>query len=221
MKILAASKTFLALLFTLFLLSSCKKDSNKKNFQIRTKTWYRVSPAAPMEVIVNGVKKIGFAYFPGAGSGEATFLGNGSVYFNQLVYSTTGNLPPEGSVAAPVSAVPAYPLTGGPLPLIQPGDFTTLGAIVTGLNLTPATNSQVINSIMVNKAGDAIFTSAITGSGSTYPISAVLVGFNGKATIVGGRGRFVHAKGEIKYEGYFNVLNPDVATYNADGWIDF
>lgn len=221
MKFSFEPKAVILLLCSLALITSCKKSIQKQDFKIRSTTWYRISPTAPSEIMVNGEKKTGFAYFPGSGSGEATFLGNGSLYFNQLVYSTTGNQPPEGSVGAPVSAVPGYPLTGGPLPLTQPGDFTSLAAVVSSLNLPDAINGQVINSIIVNKSGDAIFTSAVTGSGSTFPISNVLVGFNGTATIVGGRGKFLHAKGEIKYEGFFDVVNPDHAGYDADGWIEF
>ncbi|MEP7253478.1 MAG: hypothetical protein ABI683_13900, partial [Ginsengibacter sp.] len=86
------------------MLSSCDKtDLHKKSFEARTKTFYRVSPTAPVPVDVNGTTFVGFAYFPGSGSGNATHLGNCAVYFNQLTYGTASDAPPAGSVAAPVA----------------------------------------------------------------------------------------------------------------------
>lgn len=211
-----------AIILLSLLFSSCDKtDLHKRSFGARTKTFYRVSPTAPVPVDVNGTTFIGFAYFPGSGSGNATHMGNCVIHFNQLVYGTASDAPPAGSVAAPVADVPAYFITGAPLPLIQPGDFDPLAAAVTSLQVPSHVYDKIINTVFDNGKGDAIFISAITGSGGTFPVSQIIVGFNGKALIVGGRGKFAHAVGEIDYDGYFNVADANDAEYNAKGWISY
>src|SRR5687767_5426442 len=114
--------------FALFF-TSCKKEKEHKiPFKATTKTWYRVSPTFPTPVIVNGKTYIGFAHFPGGGTGHATDMGNVTTFFNQLSYSEELDAPPAGSVAAPVTAILGYPIIGLPLPLIQDGDFTELAS---------------------------------------------------------------------------------------------
>ena len=204
------------------LFSSCNKaDLHKKPFEVQTKTFYRVSPTTPVPVDVNGTTFVGFAFFPGSGTGHATHIGNCTYYFNQLVYGAASDAPPAGSVAAAIADVPSYPVTGAPLPLIQAGDFTNLASAISSLNIPSQAYNKIINGVFDNGKGDAIFTSAITGSGSTFPISATLVGFNGKALIAGGRGKFLHAVGEIDYDGYFNIADANDAEYNAKGWISY
>ncbi len=215
----------LKILFFIFsfasLITSCQKETPRKPFKAQIKTWYRISPTAPAPLVVNGTTYIGFAHFPGGGTGNATHMGNVTSYFNQLAYTTAPEAPPAGSVAAPVADVPGYPVLGGPLPLIQAGDFSGLAATVSALQIPASVQGKIINSIFVNKKGDAVFTSAITGSGSTFPISETVVGFNGKALIVGGRGKFANAVGEVDYEGYLNTRNANDAEYNVDGWISY
>lgn len=214
------SKIAVLFLPLLLLFTSCKKDIRLNTFKARTNTIYRVVPLQKaIGLTVNGDEKLGFAYFPGSGTGNATGLGQCVTLFNQLVYSTTGALPPEGSVAAPVVDIPSYPVTGGPLPLIQPGDFSEVASLVNNHNIPDKINNYIINSVFVNEAGDAVFLSAITGSGTTFPISQTVVGFNGKAMIVGGRGKFAHATGKVDYYGSFSIVNPNDAEYNVDGWI--
>jgi hypothetical protein len=212
-----------ALFATVFLLNACKHDHEiqKKDFTFRSKTWYRVSPTEPAPIEVNGVHYTSFSNFPGGGSGTASYIGNCAVYFNQLTYGSSPEAPPAGSVSAPVKDVPGYYITGGPLPLIQAGDFAGLAATISLLNIPQTIHSKIVNAVLFNEKGDAIFTSAITGSGSTFPVSETRVGFNGKALLVTGRGKFAHAIGEIDYSGYFNVTDPGDAEYNADGWINF
>lgn len=209
-------------LYFLVILSSCDKANfHRKPFEASTKTFYRVSPTSPVPVNVNGSTFVGFAYFPGSGTGHATHLGNCAIYFNQLVYGTASDAPPAGSIAAPVSEVPGYFVTGAPLPLIQAGDFNNLADAVSSLSIPSDVYGKIINAVFDNGKKDAIFTSAITGSGGTFPISATVVGFNGKAIIVGGRGAFEQAVGEIEYDGYFNVADANDASYNAKGWISY
>jgi hypothetical protein len=211
-----------AIIVLSLLFSSCEKTGlHKRSFEAKTKTFYRISPTTPVPVDVNGTSFVGFAFFPGSGSGNATHLGNCAIYFNQLAYGTGSDAPPAGSVAAPVADVPGYFITGAPLPLIQQGDFDPLAAAVSSLQVPSEVYGKIINNVFDNGKGDAIFISAITGSGGTFPISQILVGFNGKALIVGGRGKFEHAVGEIDYNGYFNVADANDAEYNAKGWISY
>ena len=128
MKKSSAIQLLTALIACSLLLSNCKKNHeiHKRAFKATTKTWYRVSPTTPTPVSVNGTTYGGFARFPGGGSGNATHLGNCNIFFKQLVYGTSPQAPPAGSVAAPVQNVPGYPITGAPLPLIQAGDFSVL-----------------------------------------------------------------------------------------------
>ena len=207
------------------LLSACERETkiHKRPFNLTSKTWYRVSPTAPVPLLVDGATYTGFAHFPGGGKGNATHLGECAEYFNQLVYNASGSPeePPLGSVAAPVAEVPGYPVFGAPLPLIQTGDFNPLAFAVSSLNIPSSVINKIVNTVLYNKKGDAIFFSAITGSGGTFPIGPTTVGFNGKALIVTGRGKFWNAIGEVDYNGYFNVVDPNDAEYNAEGWIAY
>src|SRR5688572_15536805 len=82
------------------LFASCikEKDLHKRDFKVRTKTFYRVSPTVPTPLKVNGVEYVGFAHFPGGGAGEATHMGKVNTYFNQLAYGVSPEAPPAGSV---------------------------------------------------------------------------------------------------------------------------
>jgi hypothetical protein len=213
----------IALVATLFV--SCKKDDTycniKRPFKAKTDTWYRVSPTDPQIVVVNGTTYIGFAYFPGGGTSNVTHMGQSSFYFNQLVYAETAGAPPAGSIAAPVIDAINYPVTGAPLPLIQAGDFAALANANDNLHIPMKVHGAIVNAVFYDAKGNAIFTSAITGSGATFPISKTLVGFNGKGIIVGGRGKFEHAAGKFDYDGYFNTVDANDAEYNANGWIAY
>jgi hypothetical protein len=219
----SAIQLLTALIACSLFLSSCKQDHDihKRAFKASTKTWYRVSPTTPTPITVNGTTYAGFAHFPGGGSGNATHIGNCNIFFNQLVYGTSPQAPPAGSVAAPVKDVPGYPVTGAPLPLIQADDFSALSTAVSSLHIPASVHEKIVNAVFYNNKGDAIFLSAITGSGATFPISETKVGFNGKALVVTGRGKFRHAVGEVDFNGYFNVVNPNDAEYNVDGWISY
>jgi hypothetical protein len=205
----------------IFLFTSCEHEVSKKPFQVREKTFYRISPKMPEPIVINGVSYVGFAFFPGGGTGTATHMGNIKTFFNQQVYSASVEQPPLGSVGAPVKDVPAYPVIGGPLPLIQKGDFAELATLNATLQIPSSVNGKIINSVIYDTKGDAIFTSSINGIGATFPLSETRVGFTGKALIVGGRGKFANAVGEIDFSGSFSLVNPNDADYNADGWISY
>jgi hypothetical protein len=220
-----AIKTLALFSFVVMMFAFCKKETGQKKraFKASIDTWYRVSPTPPEALVVNGTDFVAFAHFPGGGTGNVTHLGNCTYYFNQLAYTRTGLNVPLGSIAAPLTDVPGYPVTGFPLPLIQAGDFSSLVNAIASLNIPSTTPSgQPINAVFHNKKGDAIFTTAITGSGGTAPVPGTSnVSFNGKGVIVGGSGKFKNAVGEFDYNGYFNTENANDAGYNAEGWIDY
>jgi hypothetical protein len=216
-------KTLVAVLFIASIATSCKKDRDikKREFEVRTKTWYRVAPTAPVPVVVNGTTYSGFNYFPGGGTGTATYMGEVSNYFTQLAYGISPEAPPLGSVSTPLRDVPSYPILGGPLPLIQPGDFSDLAKLIQQLQIPAQVDHHIINSVLNNSKGDAIFLTALTGTSRIVPLSATVAGFSGKGLILGGRGKFTHAVGEFDFSGYFSLVNPNDAEYNAKGWISF
>jgi hypothetical protein len=206
--------------------SSCNKDDEKQriNFTANTNTWYRFSPTTPAPITVGGSNFTTFAYVPGGGTGTATEMGNVTTFFNQLAYTTDATVPqplPEGSVTASVSMVPNFPVVGAPLPLIQPGDFSGLTAANAWLQV-PATDGsgRNINTIIYNAAGDAIFTSYITSS-TIVPASATRFNFSGKLAVVGGRGKFANATGEMDFNGFFNPQNPNDAGFNMTGVVEY
>ena len=224
MKQLSTVKTLIAIFSSAIFFVSCDKDHDikKRDFEAKFKTWYRVSPLAkPVPVDVNGTTFAGFAHFPGGGTGHNNLLGNSTTYFNQLVYGTAPDAPPAGSVSAAVKDVPGYPVTGAPLPLIQAGDFNGLASAISSFRIPASVYDNIVNQVLYNHKGDAIFTSAITGGGSTFPISPTVVGFNGKGIITGGRGKFKHAVGEYEFSGFFNVLDANDAEFNMKGWIGY
>ncbi len=218
-----ATRLLSAILLLVLAVTACQKETRHKNkqkpFKVQVDTWCRVSPTAPTPVVVNGEAFVGFAHFPGGGEGNATHMGNVKNYFNPLAYTNAPEAPPLGSVAAPVADIPSYPVLEGPLPLIQSADFAPLPSLINSLNIPASLQAQIINSVLYNDKGDAVFTAAITGIGGTFPFSATIVGFNGKANIVGGRGKFAGASGVIDYSGYFNTADANDAEYNAEGWI--
>jgi len=203
------------------LFASCKKEHARKPFKLSSETFYRISPKMPETISINGANYVGFAFFPGGGVGTASYLGDIKMYFNQQVYGESSEAPPLGSVAAPVIDVLNYPILGGPLPLIQPGDFTELAVLNSTLQLPSNISGMIVNTVIYNRQGDALFFSAITGAGATFPISQTVVGFNGRASIVGGRGKFVNALGGVDYNGTFSSVNPNDATFDMEGWISY
>lgn len=222
MKIFSTSVAAIVLsLLSVVFLNSCKKDEIKKSFKADFKTFYRIAPTDPVPVAVNGANYIGFANFPGGGPGNATYIGNCKMYFNQLVYTDPKipGAPPLGSVNAVLVDILNYPVTGAPLPLIQAGDFNGLIDANKKYHIPADIRDKIINQVIYDDKGNALFTSAIKGSGATFPISETLVGFNGKGIIVGGRGKFHGTRGEFDYHGQFNIANPNDAEYHLDGWI--
>jgi hypothetical protein len=212
----------LCMIVCLTTLTSCEKEKDliKRSFKASTKTWYRISPTAPAPVTVAGKQYYTFAYVPGGGEGNATHMGNIKTWFNQLAF-TSSDLPiPEGSLVAPVVDVINYPVTGAPLPLIQAGDFSELASINALLHLPQAVQGHVVSSFFYNDKGDAVFISNSDVSTIT-PVSATRNDFGGKALIVGGRGKFRNAVGEVDFKGSFNPTNPNEAEYGVQGWIAY
>ncbi len=247
-KLLAQSVTVivLLLLFSGFL-SSCKKESIEtvqdeagvlanslsakkspnKPFSFDLKTWYRFSPLTNPEdigtIIVDGNTYVYTGHFPGGGEGKATHLGQCYSYFNQKAFAVDNlpTTPPAGSISAPAIDAANYPDYFGPLPLIQPGDFTGLGQISSALGFPAMSNGQIVSSILFDKKGNAVYFSYIDGTSTSQPLGGPLFKFNGKAAIVGGRGKFANATGEVDYEVIVSFIDPDNASYTGKGTISY
>jgi len=202
-----------------------KPSTRKLPFKANASTWYRVAPIEPAAITINGANYFTFAYVPGGGEGNATHMGNVKTYFNQLAYTSSFPPPPtppspEGSIVAAVVDVIKYPVFGAPLPLIQAGDFSGLSTIITSLTIPQQSNGKVVSSFFYNDKGDAVFISNSTASVITN-VSPTRNEFSGKALIVGGRGKFTNAIGEVDFQGAFNPANPNEADYGVDGWISY
>ncbi|RNI29026.1 hypothetical protein [Rufibacter latericius] len=214
-------------LFIISLLTSCEESDEGPErvfFEMTSTTWYRFSPTAPAPAVVNGTNYTSFAYLPGGGTGTATDMGSITTFFNQLAYTSDATVPqpvPVGTLPASVSLIPTLPVLGGPLPLIQAGDFAALTSADAWLQM-PATDAsgRVINSVIFNGSGDALFTTPTSPSIIT-PVSATRLNLSGKLAVVGGRGKFANATGELDLTVFFNPTNPNDAGYNVEGWIEY
>ena len=190
-------------------------------FKMHSETWYRINPIIPMPLIdIPG--QIAFANVPGGGIGNATHMGKINVWFNQLAYSATGENPPAGTISAPVVDALNYSILfpGAPLPLIQPSDFEALGVANSWLQLPASVNGNIVNAVIYNDRGDAVFIAATSSSETTF-ISPTQINFSGQGIIVGGRGNFENATGEINFSGFFNPENANEARYWIDGSINY
>ena len=204
-----------------FLFTSCKHDKPvlKQHFKVSITTWYRVSPTAPSPVVVNGITYVSLANLVVGGDGNATAMGNIKSYANTLAYGTNVKAPPSGAIGAPVNEIPGYPILGGPLPLIQSGDFDGLPAILSDFNVPTNVLGNIINLVLYNNKGDALFFSNIPGTGTSSTISSTVGGYTNETLILGGAGKFIHATGELHNTGQFSFIAPYDGQDNYDGWI--
>jgi len=200
--------------------ASNQSHQTTRPFKANTSTWYRISPITPTPVDIGGVVYTLFAHVPGGGEGNATHMGNIKTWFNQLAFSASEHPVPAGSLVASVVDAIHYPVLGAPLPLIQAGDFDGLAAANLLLNIPAEVNGRMVSSLFYTDKGDAVFLSNSTVS-TISGGSATRNEFGGKALIVGGRGKFLHASGEVNFTGYFNPGNPNDAAYAVDGWISY
>lgn len=208
------------------LFSSCKKDENddpdrvvEKQFTMTSDTHPRISPIVPRPLEGQPTMKA-YANAAGWGTGTATDMGDIKNWFNQLVYSPTGANPPVGSALAPVVEALNYPALGAPLPLIQQNDFDELREANTWIEIPVAVDGNIVNSVIYNDQGDAIFTS-LTTDAILVPVSATRVNFSAEGKFVGGRGKFANATGTYTQTGFFNPDNFDEAGYNIEGKISY
>jgi len=222
MKKLHLSIKIIFMVFTVvFLSTSCKHDKPilKQHFKVSITTWYRVSPTAPSPVVVNGITYVSLSNLVVGGDGTATAMGNIKSYANTLAYGTNVKAPPSGAIGAPVNEIPGYPILGGPLPLIQSGDFDGLPAILAEFNVPTNVLGNVINLVLYNNKGDALFFSNIPGTGTSSTISSTVGGYTNETLILGGAGKFIHATGELHNTGQFSFIAPYDGQDNYDGWI--
>jgi hypothetical protein len=206
-----------------FLFTSCKHDKPviKQHFKVSITTWYRVSPTAPSPVVVNGITYVSLVNLVVGGDGTAAGMGNIKSYANTLAYGTDVEAPPAGAIGAPVYEIPGYPILGGPLPLIQPGDFDGVPAILAEFNVPTNVLGNVINLVLYNNKGDALFLSNIPGTGTSSTISSTVGGYTNETLILGGAGKFIHAIGKLDNTGQYSFIAPYDGQDNYEGWISF
>ena len=213
-------------LFAAVLFSACKKNENNnsdrvidKPFTMTSDTHPRISPITP-KPMEGQPMLMAYANAAGGGKGTATDMGEIKNWFNQLVYSPTGTNPPTGTALAPIAEALNYPVLGAPLPLIQKNDFDELRTANTWLDIPVAVDGNIVNSVIYNDQGDAIFTSLTTDS-KLMPVSPTRVNFSAEGKFVGGRGKFANATGTYTQTGFFNPDNFDEAGYNIEGKISY
>ncbi len=224
MRKLHLSTKILSIFFTsVFLFTSCKHDQPiiKQHIKVSITTWYRVSPTAPSPVVVNGITYVSTANLVVGGDGTASALGKINSYGNTLAYATDVEAPPAGAIGAPVNEIPGYPILGAPLPLIQSGDFDGVPAILTEFNVPADVQGNVINLVLYNNKGDALFLSNIPGTGTSSTISATVGGYTNETLILGGAGKFLHAIGKLDNTGQFSFIAPYDGQDNYEGWISY
>ena len=225
MRKLHLSIKLIFVIFTVvFLFTSCTHDNPiiKQHFKVSITNWYRVSPTAPSPVVVNGITYVSLANLVvGGGVGTATAMGNIKSFGNVLAYGTDVEAPPTGSIGAPVTEIPGYPLLGGPLPLIQPGDFDGVPAILAEFKVPTNVLGNVINLVLYNDKGDALFLSNIPGTGTSIPISSTVGGYTNETLILGGAGKFIHAIGKLDNTGQYSFIAPYDGQDNYEGWITY
>jgi hypothetical protein len=206
-----------------FLFSSCSRDRPiiKQHFKVSITTWYRVSPTASSRVVVNGTTYVSLANLVVGGDGTATAMEKIKSYANTLAYGTDVESPPVGSIGAAVNEIPGYSLLGGPLPLIQPGDFDGVPAVIADFNVPAKVQGNVINLVLYNNKGDALFLSNIPGTGTSTAISSTVGGYTNETLILGGAGKFIHAIGKLDNTGQFSFIAPYDGQDNYEGWISY
>jgi hypothetical protein len=220
-KLYLSAKITLIVFTAAFLFTACKHDQPaiKQHFKLSITTWYRVSPAAPSPVVVNGISYVNLANLVVGGDGTASAMGNIKSFANTLAYGTDAEASPTGSIGAPVTEIPGYPILGGPLPLIQTGDFDAVPAILAEFNVPAKVLGNVINLVLYNNKGDALFLSNIPGTGTSSAISATVGGYANETLILGGAGKFIHATGKLSNTGQYSFIAPYDGQDNYDGWI--
>ena len=224
MRKLHLSAKMMSIVFISFFLStSCKRDKPtiKQHFKLSLATWYRVSPTAASPITVNGVSYISLSNLVVGGDGTADLIGNIKSYANTLAYGTSVEAPPAGAIGASVTEIPGYSILGGPLPLIQTGDFDGVPAVLSEFNVPTNVQGHVINLVLYDNKGDALFLSNIPGTGTSTPISPTVGGYTNETLILGGAGKFLHAVGKLDNSGHFSFIAPYDGQDNYEGWISF
>jgi hypothetical protein len=222
-KLLLSAKIMSIAFSVVFLFTSCNHDKPiiKQHIKISITNWYRVSPTAQTPVVVNGITYVSTANLVVSGEGTASALGNIKSYANTLAYATDVEAPPAGAIGAPVTEIPGYPILGAPLPLIQSGDFDGVPAILAEFNVPATVQGNVVNLVLYNKKGDALFLSNVPGTGTSTPISETEGGYSNETLIVGGAGKFIHAIGKLENTGHFSFIAPYDGLDNYEGWVSY
>lgn len=134
------------------------------------------------------------AWFPGSGEGNATHMGNVSVYINSHTVRNSGG----GVIAyhSPVTMFFASELSSFQLP-------------------------SNVSGIAFDDKGNSIWIGIPPEGLVSTRISQTRINLDGPMLIVGGTGKFTGATGETSFHGYFNPLNLNEATFWQNGWIAY
>lgn len=201
----------------ILLMGSCKKEfvnTNNPNEEIATASnrgpvtrafrdsfeiWLKFKPNIPGGW--NPANPYSLVWWPGYGEGNATHMGNVSIYFNGY---TVGQ--PSGGVyifPAPVTMFFATELQSYNLP-------------------------QDVDGIISDDKGNSIWVKNDPNGIPSSPVSPSMITFSGKSYITGGTGKFAGATGETTLTGYFDPsplqTNPSAllpGTLWSYGWIRY
>lgn len=222
-------------IFLSVLISSCKKETigspeqsrpeeifhvADQPFKMVSGTSFRLSPR-PFKPLDGQPVRYESANLVGAGNGSATYMGDIKNVFNQLLINYADNILPSYTINAPALDVLIYPVVAGdPLPRIQPNDFDDFRLANASLNIPKSVNGCIVNSVIYNDRGDAIFTS-LTANSKIKSISPTRESISIKGKFVGGRGRFANATGTYTETLVINSEDFNDAKYTIEGTISF
>lgn len=161
--------------------------------------WIKFKPNIPGGWVPTNPNSL--VWWPGYGTGNATHMGNVSVYFNQYTVRQ-----PSGVVymfSAPVT-------------------------MFYGTELQAYNVPSTVTSVVYDDKGNSVwFVNDPAGIPSTT-VSPTMITFSGKMYIVGGTGKFAGATGEVTMDGYFDpsplATNPKAllkGTFWNKGWIRY
>ena len=134
------------------------------------------------------------AWFPGSGEGNATHMGNVSVYINSHTVRNSG-----GGVIAYHSPVTMF-------------FASELSAFQVPSNVSGISFDDKGNSVWMRIAPEGLLSARV---------SPTRINLDGPMLIVGGTGKFTGATGETSFHGYFNPQNLNEATFWQNGWIAY
>lgn len=132
-------------------------------------------------------------WWPGGGDGNATHMGNVSIYFNE------------------------YTLRVGTQIVMFHAPVITFFATELQAYNVPSEVSMVV----FDNKGNSVWLSNDPAGLPTTRVSTSKITFTGTMNIVGGTGKFIGATGETTLNGYFNPLDLTECSFWQNGWIAY